>query len=45
MLTSLPLLGLRAEAEAFFAALEALYDQGVGITADTFEYWSDVVSS
>ena len=35
------LLGLDAEAQAFFDCLESLYDSGVGISDDTFGYWRD----
>lgn len=41
VITSLRLLGLEAEAQAFFTALEWLYESGIGITDDTFEYWRD----
>jgi hypothetical protein len=41
IITSLRLLGLETEAQAFFEALEWLYESGTGITDDTFEYWRD----
>ena len=41
VLLSLKTLGLDAECRAFFAFLDDLYKEGVGITDMTFAYWRD----
>jgi len=41
VLLCLKTLGLDVEAEAFFACLTSLFENGEGITAQTFAYWND----
>jgi len=44
ILRSLSLLGLSAQAQAFFQQLKSLHDSGkFPITADTLWYWTDAV--
>jgi Opioid growth factor receptor (OGFr) conserved region len=47
IITSLRLLGLDRHAQAFFAALEALYtsDEGDAIGTTTFEFWKEAAES
>ena len=44
VLLSLKTLGLDAESRALFTFLNDLHDQKVGITDDTFAYWSDAAA-
>jgi hypothetical protein len=41
VLLCLKTLGLDEEAQAFFAYLKGVYESGVGVTRETFEYWQD----
>jgi hypothetical protein len=43
VLSCLKTLGLETEADAFFAYLKKMYDDGIGIDTDSLQYWVEAV--